>query len=125
MGAVHAPEALVAVVHEEGRRGILESFVKIVVDTLFHEMLTIHRFALAIPVPEEDGEIPRKRIWLFVPEPEFETRCETHGGALNKPGAVIGDELLELYPCRQLTDERNKHRQHVRNTGEPGEIGPL
>lgn len=59
MGAVYTPEALVAIVHEEGRCGILESFVEIMVDALFHEMPTIHRFARAIPVPEEDGEIPR------------------------------------------------------------------
>ena len=60
-----------------------------------------------------------------MPESEFETRCETHGGNLDKPGAVIGHELLESYPCRQLANQRKQHRQHVRNTGEPGEIGSL
>ena len=125
MGTVQAPEALVAVVHEKGGRGSLESFIVIMMDTLFHEMLTIDRFALAIPVPEENGEIPRQRIRLFVPQPEFEAGCETHDGRLDEPAAVIGYEFLEPYPGRQLADERNQHRQHVRNTGEPREIGSL
>jgi len=124
VGSVHAPEALVAVVHEEGRRGILESFVKIMVDALFHEMSTIHGFPLAIPVPEEDGEIPRQRIRFFVPEPEFETRCETHDGALEEP--LESEHLLDACPRGyQLITERNEHGKHVRNTGEPGEIGCL
>ena len=125
MRAIHTPETLVTVIHEKGRRGILERVVVIMVNALFHEMLAIDRFALAIPVPEQDGEIPRQRIRLFVPEPEFETRCETHSGILGKPGAVIGHELLESDPCRQLANERKQHRQHVRNTGEPRKIGSL
>ena len=125
MGTIHTPETLIAIVHEEWRGRILERVVVIMVNTLLHEMLAIDRFALAVPVPEQDGEIPRQRIRLFMPEPEFKTRCETHGGILDKPGAVIGHELLESDPCRQLAKQRNQHRQHVRNTGEPRKIGTL
>ena len=53
---IAAPELLITIIHEKRRCGILESFVVIMVYAFFHEMLAIHRFASAIPVPENNGE---------------------------------------------------------------------
>lgn len=60
MGTITAPETLIAVVYEKGRRGILESFVIVTVNALLHEMLAIDRFTPAVPVPEHNREISRE-----------------------------------------------------------------
>ena len=98
---------LVLVIDEEGRGGILEGLVVVMVDALFHEMFAIHGFATTIPIPEEGGEVPDQRVRLIVPQTEFEAGGESEPLSCGpQPRTVFGHEFSESRPRWQLANKR-------------------
>lgn len=85
----------------------------------FHHVLTVYRFVLTIPVPQNNGEVPNQRVDLLIPRGESEPRFKALVGA----GTLTGEIGLERVEGRKGNSEEEGEQEG--DSRDPIECGGL